>query len=664
MWFIVKTDVFTEQESMETLHEKFKDTIIDFYFPKGRRTYKNEQGEQKVRFSPVLQGMFFIRVENEKRLEPILSKYGYFMYKGKDYGARSSETVERTFFTKAHLLCADSKSRTLEEIVKQARIPDEDMERFIYFNDKLADGIEGLSIVDKRYNDLVLVNDTIRILSGPMAGWVGVVKQIKNKGKKDRHLLVRFGNNRCLNISNIRQYDIQIEHEATVGAKPEAVGAWRAIDQMIGYLQAKEPSKNASKTLREMFMDYQKKLTVYRNRHSSDITYCNKVERKKTAHQQEVLSNIDASMRNNFRILANYFHADSGTIEQGLNELIPDIILRPFLTPTSGVPIPQGQDYAVLPHNDIMEFVLRCNLRQFFRGKEYEADKYAPVFDEDYEYYAHFSLLKMETGKVKAICSWGGFYDYYALQSKDERKKFLKDLESRKYPRTLSLLTQSECKFEKVNDIGGFSIETDIDYTDDVEAMAKSVAELFNIQHSTFNILAAAAVEVWQGARMLVWRQLLQRYVLLHKVPVADLPSVISQDSKMEEAFKKVDGKLDISKIATALADAKTEIEEHLRKEEIPNSIFRFLSTSLAFSSHFAEDELYNYITDTFNPDSTLTELFYGIVENISKESRYTSIVRHLHKGMAELCEQDSWTYFKFPSFLKQMGKIGKMTKN
>lgn len=88
------------------------------------------------------------------------------------------------------------------------------MERFSYYNDKIADGIKGLTIVDKRYSDLVKENDTIRILSGPMAGWVGVVKQIKNKGKKDRHLLVRFGNNCCLCISNIRQYDMQIEHEA------------------------------------------------------------------------------------------------------------------------------------------------------------------------------------------------------------------------------------------------------------------------------------------------------------------------------------------------------------------------------------------------------------------------------------------------------------------
>lgn len=250
MWYIVKTDVFTEQKSIDLLGEKFKDTIVDFYFPMGRRTYKNELGEKKVRFTPVLQGLFFIRVQSEERLESILSQYGYFMYKGVDYRVRSAEVVERTFFTKAHILCADSKSRTLDEIVKRAKIPDDDMERFIYYNDKIADGIEGLSIVDKRYSDLVKVNDTIRILSGPMAGWEGVVKQVKHKGKKDRHLFVRFGNNRCLNISNVRQYDMQIVHEATEGAKPEAVGAWRAIDQMIGYLQAKDPKGNASETLR------------------------------------------------------------------------------------------------------------------------------------------------------------------------------------------------------------------------------------------------------------------------------------------------------------------------------------------------------------------------------------------------------------------------------
>lgn len=665
MWFPIKTDVFSEQQSMDLLREQFPETITDIYFPIGRRVYKTEGGGRESRFTPILQGIFFIRVVSEKRLLRILSQHGYFMYKGVYYEPGSTERVERTFFAKAHILCSNSKSSNIKDIVCNARIPDEDMERFIYFNDTMAEGIEGLSIVDKRYSDLVKVNDTIRILSGPMAGWVGVVKQIKHKGKKDRHLLVRFGNNSCLSISNIRQFDMQIEREAP----SDAVEAWRAIDQMIGYLQAKEPEKNACQTLRKLFADYQKKLTISRSCHSSDIAYSKKTADRNNAHQQAVLDNIDESMQSNFRILAKFFHSDKSTLEQGLQELIPDAVLRPFLTPTPGATIPDDQSYTIFRHNGITEFILRCNLREFFRDKEYEADKYAPVFDEDYEYYAHFALLKTKQGMVKVICSWGGFYDYYASQNKVDRNKFLADLEAKKYHRLLHLLTQSQYTFEQVSDIGGFSIDTDIPYTADTEELGRRANEYFTLHSSLFTPLTAAAVEVWQGARLLVWRKLLQRYVLLHRVPVVDKPYVITPDTTLEQAFAKTDDQPNIATISTALAEMKETIETHIEKDEIAYAVFRLLSTSLVFSSHYAEDELYNKVSDTFDPDTILTELFNLIVEKIPKPHKPThgkphtpsstpTLLSHLHKGMTELQSQDSWIYFKFPSFLKQIRTI------
>lgn len=59
------------------------------------------------------------------------------------------------------------------------------------------------------------------------------------------------------------------------------------------------------------------------------------------------------------------------------------------------------------------ELILRCNLREVFQDKGSESEKNSTDFDEDYEYYA-FALVNTDGGKVKAICSWGGFYDYYA----------------------------------------------------------------------------------------------------------------------------------------------------------------------------------------------------------------------------------------------------------
>ena len=122
---------------------------------------------------------------------------------------------------------------------------------------------------------------------------------------------------------------------------------WRAIDQMIGYLQAKQPSENACQTMRNLFLDYQKRLPVYRNQSMSDLAYESKKEEITVAQQQKVLGQIDEKMRNNFRILSNYFKAGEISLEGWLNELIPDAKLRPFLTPTSGAIIPEGHDYTV-----------------------------------------------------------------------------------------------------------------------------------------------------------------------------------------------------------------------------------------------------------------------------------------------------------------------------
>ena len=522
MWFIVNTNKFQEQKTKEFLENTYSGIVKLVYLPKCRMKYVDAKGEERFRFRPMICGLLFIKADSVKALKRILTYWGYFVYEDTVRNLETGELQKKKLVSTAHLLCKDVKDLNLDAIIKNATIPDEDMEHFIYFCDKMADGIEGLSIVDKRYDDLILENDTIRIFSGPLKGWVGVVKQIKRKGKKDRHLFVRFGNNHCLNVSNIRQYDMQIEHEATKGPKAEAVGVWRAIDQMIGYLQAKQPSENAYETLRNLFLDYQKRLTGYRNRRMTDEAYNNKKEEKTVAQQQKVLDQIDKRMRNNFRILSKNFPTGEIALGECLEELIPDAKLRPFLTPTSGGIIPEGQNFTVLCHNGITELILRCNLRDVFLDKDNESDKNTTVFDEDYEYDAHFALVNTDGGKVKAICSWGGFYDYYASQSEDEREKFHTNLEAKKYPRLLYLLTQSEYKFEKVNGIGGFSIETDIVYTEDMEELGRRANEFFTLRSSLFTQLTAAAVEIWKGTRLLVWRQLLQRYVLLHKVPVID----------------------------------------------------------------------------------------------------------------------------------------------
>lgn len=81
-----------------------------------------------------------------------------------------------------------------------------------------------------------------------------------------------------------------------------------------------------------------------------------------------------------------------------------------------------------------------------------------------------------------------------------------------------------------VDSISGFYHDTAVNYDlSHADCMATQVVAALkaplpdNPSLSIFNALAAAAVEMWQGTRLLIWRQLLQRHVLLHKVPVAEM---------------------------------------------------------------------------------------------------------------------------------------------
>lgn len=170
MWFIVNTGKFQEQKTKEFLEETYPGIIKQVYLPKCRTWYQDADGEERFRLKPLIYGMVFIKADNPQVLGKILSHWGYFVYERTVRDLETGEMRKGKLVSSAHLLCRDVKKLNQEGIIKNATIPNEDMERFIYYSDKIADGIEGLSIVDKRYDDLAQVNDTIRIYSGSLAG--------------------------------------------------------------------------------------------------------------------------------------------------------------------------------------------------------------------------------------------------------------------------------------------------------------------------------------------------------------------------------------------------------------------------------------------------------------------------------------------------------------
>lgn len=215
-----------------------------------------------------------------------------------------------------------------------------------------------------------------------------------------------------------------------------------------------------------------------------------------------------------------------------------------------------------------------------------------------------------------------------------------------------------------VASVSGFSILLDVDYDDtDIDSMARLAwASLINPAdgRTSLSDMTSAAVEMWQGTRLLVWRQLLQRYVLLHKVPVVDQPSVIPADNALDSLFVNGDDRpLDIDAIVSAIADRRAAIDRMLDSGNVMPAVCRFFTLAMTFADHFAKDRLYNIIGDAFNPDRTLTQIYESIIAALSTDSVSAASRRHatvyIKKGMAELRETDAWKYFHFPTFLRHI---------
>ena len=116
----------------------------------------------------------------------------------------------------------------------------------------------------------------------------------------------------------------------------------------------------------------------------------------------------------------------------------------------------------------------------------------------------------------------------------------------------------------------------------------------------------------------------------------------------MEEKFRLQEGKLQIGEVAQALLERQQQIAAYLEKGQLQQAAIRFLAMTKVISVHFAKDELYNYITDDFNPNDTCTSLFDTIVQ---KSGKHKDVANYLYSCSRKMHGRISNTH---PSSRKQ----------
>lgn len=250
-----------------------------------------------------------------------------------------------------------------------------------------------------------------------------------------------------------------------------------------------------------------------------------------------------------------------------------------------------------------------------------------------------------DNGVKKAVAPWGGFYDRFANLSRPQLDELAGTLRKRNYPKTLDLLglnpcgKKASCVFEKVAGIGGFSkVIGDNDVLSVVQSLVDEVVP--------------SAVEIWQGTRLQEWRQLLQRYVLLHKIPISDLPNVITDNPELDSIFglQDADGNPDLASIADRLAAIGPTVTSNLQHGEPFKAVSLFLQVAKNVGRLFIDKEIYNNVKDGgYILDPVCTHMYEAVRTDIHDDP----VLRYLDKGLDELSQMDSYRYFRIPSFLK-----------
>jgi len=572
MWYIVKTDFYKEQGAIDDLLRL--DGIGEIYFPVVRQELKEigMEDSKPIRFRPAINGILFVYACDRNKLKAHLTTRGYFLKP--DETDRTIAGRHRQVYGNAHLFTYSTEPQSLDSILEKSSIPDEDIYRYKVCIEQRAANVEDVRIVGESYNHLVSENDTVMIVDGPFAGFTGVIRQLKSHGVKDRHLFFRLGN-MCVSLSGIRRFSYIVVRESGKGKKAQIPNTWRYIDFLTGRLQAAGFVDTAPAVLRNILYHYnkvssidecqtlllqvakaRKSVSVKPNEHSGTciksamagkrVMESDEADSMEIARQAVYIEQMSDAERGALESLKRFFNSADNSVARALEDLVPYMPLRPFLTPTSGVHVPEGGNFVLLQHSDFTELILRVNLKHVFvkpnghgetclnsamtgkRGMKSKTGR-PESSDRNCVYYAHISLKPDTDGSgIEAMVNWGGFIHRYVGLTEEERAGFLEDLADKGYNETVRLLTHgnithiSPCLCGFATAVHGFTLDDVVARYDKLPASGYRLpVSLLRSLYPVCRLVRdciPAAIELWQRQRFLEWRHLVQRFVFLHNV--------------------------------------------------------------------------------------------------------------------------------------------------
>ena len=312
------------------------------------------------------------------------------------------------------VLLYDYSKKTKTQKASVLTIPEKQMRMFKDFNENYSDQ---MIILERPYTDYAFnpktnePNDIVKVIDGPLAGTEGYITRFR----RDKRLVFHiggFGKNggMAVSIPNIWNFHVVRVHNAegdkqTVGTVKE-----RGVDLLVGMIQG---CGYGGRTLR-MLHEIVECLVVKR----SLVELCKSLYGEGHEELSRRIAALDTKDAELILNLIRYETDNPGYVKSNWSKLV----IRPFLTPTSGVWMEKGQHEAALKHDSFTEIIRKVNVTE---------DMYYPSREEGRTvtttYYAHIGIIQNETDDgFTVFANWDYFLSEYFMTSGSANEKLVK----------------------------------------------------------------------------------------------------------------------------------------------------------------------------------------------------------------------------------------------
>ena len=402
-------------------------------------------------------------------------------------------------------LLYDYSKKTKTQKAPILTIPEKEMRMFKDFNENYSDQ---MVILERPYSDYAFnpktnePNDIVKVIDGPLAGKEGYI----TKFRRDKRLVFHmrgFGQNKdmAVSIPNIWNFHVVRVHNAegdkqTIGTIKE-----RAVDLLIGMLQGCGYGEHTLPTLYEIVDELTFKPSL--------VDFCKSLYGKGHMELSQRIARLDTKNAELILNLIRYENDNPGYVRSNWDKLV----IRPFLTPTPGVEMAEGQDEALLRHKSFTEIIRKVDITE---------EAYYPSKEEGgtitTTYYAHIGMKQDENnGSFTLFANWDYFLSEYFMTGGKANEKLVggeqqhdKLIDSfRNYAPTLyKVLTDEKSSVKAVKDfkIGGERLN--------VMAIA-NISDIDNAKDELISTCVNICKEINTTTHLAVWRRYL-RTVWLH----------------------------------------------------------------------------------------------------------------------------------------------------